>query len=107
MRESETTIAEVFKQNGYATACFGKWHNGFHYPNTPNCQGFDDFLGFCGGHFDNYFDPVLQHNASEIQEHGFISDILTYAFFNFIFSKEECKNANNSTNNQAHRTRCY
>ncbi|HAX92548.1 MAG TPA: N-acetylgalactosamine 6-sulfate sulfatase, partial [Bacteroidales bacterium] len=28
----ETTIAEVFKRAGYATAAFGKWHNGMQYP---------------------------------------------------------------------------
>ena len=24
----ETTIADLFQSNGYATGCFGKWHNG-------------------------------------------------------------------------------
>lgn len=40
MRAEEITIAEVFRKNGYETAYFGKWHNGKHYPNHPNGQGF-------------------------------------------------------------------
>ncbi len=77
MRAEELTIAEVFKQNGYKTACFGKWHNGKHYPNVPNGQGFDEFLGFCGGHFPNYFDATLQHNGKDVETDGFITDVLT------------------------------
>ena len=46
MRAEETTFAEVFKAAGYTTGCFGKWHNGAHYPMDPNGQGFDEFIGF-------------------------------------------------------------
>ena len=38
------TLAEILKQNGYRTGCFGKWHNGAHFPYHPNGQGFDDFM---------------------------------------------------------------
>lgn len=41
----ELTIAELFKQNGYATACIGKWHLGFHEPFLPKNQGFDHYFG--------------------------------------------------------------
>jgi arylsulfatase A len=41
----ETTIAELFKQNGYATACIGKWHLGFKEPFLPKNQGFDHYFG--------------------------------------------------------------
>lgn len=43
MDTEETTIAELFKANGYHTGIFGKWHNGQQYPNRPNDQGFDEF----------------------------------------------------------------
>ncbi len=36
MRSEEVTIAEALKGAGYATGCFGKWHNGRHYPYHPN-----------------------------------------------------------------------
>jgi len=84
MRPEETTIAELFKQAGYATGCFGKWHNGAYYPYTPNGQGFDEFLGFCCGHWANYFDPLLQHNETMITGKGYITDILTDAALGFI-----------------------
>lgn len=77
MRAEEVTIAEVFKQHGYQTACFGKWHNGYHYPNHPNGQGFDEFFGFCGGHFPIYFDPELENNGKIVETSGFITDVLT------------------------------
>lgn len=41
----ELTIAELFKDNGYATACIGKWHLGFHEHFLPRNQGFDHYFG--------------------------------------------------------------
>lgn len=41
----ELTIAELFKDNGYATACIGKWHLGFEKPLLPKYQGFDHYFG--------------------------------------------------------------
>lgn len=41
----ELTLAELFKTNGYATACIGKWHLGFHEPFLPRNQGFDHYFG--------------------------------------------------------------
>jgi arylsulfatase A len=42
---SETTIAEVLKPRGYATAVFGKWHLGHQKPFLPLHHGFDEYLG--------------------------------------------------------------
>ncbi len=77
MRSNEVTLAEVFQRNGYSTGCFGKWHNGAHYPEHPNAQGFDEFVGFCAGHYNEYFDPVLEYNGKPLETSGYISDILT------------------------------
>ena len=41
----ETTIAEMLKPLGYATACFGKWHLGHHKQFLPTRHGFDEFFG--------------------------------------------------------------
>jgi arylsulfatase A len=84
MRGDELTLAEVFRQNGYATGCFGKWHNGEHAPEDPNGQGFDEFLGFCAGHWNNYFDTELQHNNRMVPTKGFITDVLTDAALTFM-----------------------
>src|SRR5437660_10662954 len=39
----EKTLADAFKAAGYATACFGKWHNGSQYPYHPNARGFGEY----------------------------------------------------------------
>lgn len=84
MNEEEVTIAEILKDNGYKTGCFGKWHNGEHYPRDPIGQGFDEFFGFCGGHIGNFFDPQLVHNFEKVNKKGYITDILTDAAIKFI-----------------------
>jgi len=84
MRSEEVTIAEALKQAGYATGCFGKWHNGAHCPYNPNGQGFDEFLGFCSGHWNNYFDTTLEHNGRLVKTKGYITDVLTDAAVRFI-----------------------
>ncbi len=84
MDEREQTIAEVFKANDYSTGCFGKWHNGAHYPQDPNGQGFDEFVGFCAGHLTNYFDSRLQHNQQFFSGEGYITDLLTDRAIDFM-----------------------
>ncbi len=41
----ETTIAELVKPLGYATAIFGKWHLGHHPQFLPTRHGFDEYFG--------------------------------------------------------------
>ncbi|MBP7937047.1 MAG: sulfatase [Phycisphaerae bacterium] len=41
----EVTLAEICKQKGYATACFGKWHLGHHPKFLPTNHGFDEYFG--------------------------------------------------------------
>ena len=41
----EITLAELCKQRGYATACFGKWHLGHHMEFLPLQHGFDEYFG--------------------------------------------------------------
>ena len=45
INESETTLAELCKSKGYATACFGKWHLGHHPKFLPTQHGFDEYFG--------------------------------------------------------------
>jgi len=45
IHSDELTIAELFRRNGYRTACIGKWHLGFHQPFLPQSQGFDEYFG--------------------------------------------------------------
>jgi arylsulfatase A-like enzyme len=73
----ERTIGEVFQQGGYATAAFGKWHNGSQWPYHPNARGFAEFYGFTSGHWGEYFDPPLEHNGQIVRGRGFLIDDLT------------------------------
>ncbi|MFM7056175.1 MAG: sulfatase [Planctomycetota bacterium] len=45
LNPSETTLAELCRSQGYATACFGKWHLGHQHPFLPLQQGFDHYYG--------------------------------------------------------------
>src|SRR5680860_318209 len=80
----ETTIANVLKEAGYSTAAYGKWHNGMQPPYHPNARGFDDYFGFCSGHWGNYFSPMLEHNGEIVKGNGFITDDLTNHGIQFI-----------------------
>lgn len=66
MPASAATIAEVLRQNGYATSLFGKWHLTPQSEETPAGpfdrwpvrMGFDKFYGFLDGESHQY-EPVL------------------------------------------------
>jgi arylsulfatase A-like enzyme len=45
LNPDETTLAEHLKQQGYATACVGKWHVGDQPEFLPTNQGFDHYFG--------------------------------------------------------------
>ena len=89
MRSTEVTLAEILRQAGYATGCFGKWHNGAHYPYHPNGQGFDEFFGFCAGHWNNYFDTTLEHNGQPCRTKGYITNVLTDAALKYIETNKD------------------
>ena len=80
----ETTIADLFLKAGYRTGAFGKWHNGMQYPYHPNGRGFEEFYGFCSGHWGNYFSPMLEHNNRIVDGEGFCIDDFTNRAITFI-----------------------
>ncbi len=92
VRPDEVLIPEVLQRDGYATGCFGKWHIGEQYPSHPRGQGFDEFVGMPQGHWDDYFDPLLEHSTVSaiadggkmVPTQGYISDVLTDAAMAFI-----------------------
>jgi arylsulfatase len=67
--KSAGTVAEVLRQNGYATAWFGKNHNtpdwetsvNGPFDHWPSGYGFDYFYGFMGGDVDQWH-PTLYEN---------------------------------------------
>lgn len=72
LKGEEFTIAELFKQRDYATACVGKWGMGG--PNTegaPTAQGFDYFFGYLGQETaHNYFPDYLHENNELVMLNG-------------------------------------
>ncbi|TWT94630.1 alpha/beta fold hydrolase [Stieleria varia] len=70
----ELTIAELLHDNGYATACIGKWHLGFHEPFLPRNQGFDHYFGLLHNldpvevvYFDDVGGVPLMRNDEVVQ----------------------------------------
>jgi len=80
----EMTIAKVFQKSGYKTGAFGKWHSGMQYPYHPNGRGFEEYYGFCSGHWGNYINPILEHNGNLVKGKGFLPDDLTNKTMAFI-----------------------
>lgn len=80
----EATIAEAFQRAGYATGCFGKWHNGSQWPYHPNARGFDEYYGFTSGHWGEYFNAPLEHNGQPVRGEGFTVDDFTSHGLKFI-----------------------
>jgi arylsulfatase A-like enzyme len=62
--DSSFTMAEMFRQAGYATGCFGKWGLGYiGSSGDPLKQGFDQFFGYnCQRQAHNYFPDHLWDN---------------------------------------------
>lgn len=62
------TVAELLKDNGYATGAFGKW--GLGCPGSagdPNNQGFDEFYGYNDQTLaHNYYPAFLNHNQDTV-----------------------------------------
>jgi arylsulfatase A-like enzyme len=70
----ETTLAEVFRAAGYATASIGKWHLG-----PPDCfpekQGFDiNLAGYDRGQPPSYFAPYKIPTLPEGPDGEFLTD---------------------------------
>ena len=87
-----TTMADVFAQNGYRTAMFGKWHLGDNYPFAPRFRGFDEVLCHRGGGVgelpdywgNSYVDDVYFRNGAPEPRSGYCTDVFFDAALDFI-----------------------
>jgi arylsulfatase A-like enzyme len=83
MASREVTLAEMFRDGGYRTAMFGKWHLGDNYPCRPQDQGFDETFYHGGGgvgqtpdYFGNdYFDDVYFRDGIPERVAGYCTDV--------------------------------
>ena len=83
MHGDEYTMAEYFKDNGYRTGMFGKWHLGANAPLRPMDQGFDHCVWSPGGAVNqgaNYlgndcFDDTYKINEKWHKFPGYHTDV--------------------------------
>jgi len=83
MRHGLTTIADIFRINGYRTGLFGKWHLGDDYPHYPLDRSFETVIlhGAWGiasiaDYFGNdYFNDTYRSNGRYREYEGYCTDI--------------------------------
>jgi len=83
LKEGMTTIADVFNENGYETAIFGKWHLGENYPFRPMDRGFKESIVHGGGGIgqspdfwgNDYFDDTYKHNGKFEKYEGYCNTV--------------------------------
>lgn len=83
LRKDEVTLADAFKESGYKTAMFGKWHLGDNYPFRPQDRGYDHTLIHGGGvvgetpdYWNNdYYDDTYFLNGEPKQVEGYCTDV--------------------------------
>jgi len=93
----EVTMADVFKQNGYNTAMFGKWHLGDNHPSLPNDRGFEEAFYLGGGgvgqtpdYWNNdYFDDTYMRNGKPEKVNGYCTDVWFREAIKFIENKKD------------------
>ena len=94
---SETTIAEVLKENGYATAHFGKWHLGMPVNNrdnpTPAEHGFDYWFGLVNGPGPSHKNPTqFLRNGKRVGEmKGYSCQIVVDEALTWLNEKRDAK----------------
>ena len=97
LNREEVTIADVFKNNGYKTAMFGKWHLGDNHPFKPNDRGFDEAFYHGGGgvgqtpdYWNNdYFDDTYFRNGTPEKVEGYCTDVWFDEAIKFVESKKD------------------
>ena len=83
LNQDEITLADIFNDNGYTTAMFGKWHLGDAYPFRPHDRGFNEALYHGGGGItqtpdywsNDYFDDTYYRNGEPEKVSGYCTDV--------------------------------
>ena len=81
----EATMADLFREAGYATGLIGKWHLGALDPRYhPAARGFDEFVGFRGG-WSDYYDWRLDYNGAFRRGDGrYLTDVFAEEAADFV-----------------------
>lgn len=94
MHPDEITLAQLFRQAGYRTGLFGKWHLGDNYPLRPHDRGFEVAVYHKGGGVgqgpdwwgNDYFDDVYFRNGIPERFTGYCTDVWFREALRFIES---------------------
>lgn len=78
------TLPRVFKNNGYATALFGKWHCGYQDKYNPVHHGFDEFVGFLNGASDYHRHGAWRVGLKQQDVPGYSTKIITNRSIDFL-----------------------
>ncbi|MEN8186858.1 MAG: sulfatase, partial [Bacteroidota bacterium] len=112
LNPEETTIAEILKQKGYATAAIGKWHLGHLKEFLPLQHGFDEYFGlpYSNDMWPVWYDgnetgnrspkagnpplPLIEGNEvidtiSTLEEQGLLTKLYTQKAVKFIQNNKE------------------
>ena len=81
---SVPTIPRVFKDNGYVTGLFGKWHCGYQDQYNPVHHGFDEFIGFLNGATDYHKHGSWRVGLERKNVPGYSTHIITDRSVDFI-----------------------
>ncbi|AQT68079.1 Arylsulfatase [Anaerohalosphaera lusitana] len=88
LRPQDFTVAEMFKQHGYATSCIGKWGLGdLGTTGHPNEKGFDHFFGYLSQlRAHHYYTDYLWRNTEKVPLNGktYSHDLMTQEALNFV-----------------------
>jgi len=75
LASGDTTFGEILRDQGYRTACFGKWGFGpettHDQPSSPKARGFDEFYGYIThGQAQLYYPTHLWDNTTKVKLTG-------------------------------------
>ena len=113
LREDETTLAQVFREAGYRTGIFGKWHLGDSYPYAARFRGFDEAIVHGAGGVgqtpdywgNDYFEDHYNDNGVWRRFQGYCTDVWFSEALRFIGESKEQPFFLYLPTNAAHQTR--
>jgi arylsulfatase A-like enzyme len=79
---SETSLARMLKDHGYAAGIFGKWHLGMEPEYSPHAHGFDEWFGLLSGNVDMYSHQYrtglhdLWENGKPLERQGYLTEMI-------------------------------
>jgi arylsulfatase A-like enzyme len=79
IKDSDRTVAEYLREQGYVSKCIGKWHLGSRAEHFPTRHGFDEFYGLL---YSNDMDPLYLYRDETVVEHEVDQSTVTEKYTN-------------------------